>query len=405
MPARPVVFVVTHVVPFPPGAGNELRLARLIEWLERSGWAVALFLNRLYQPRLPRARLDELRRRVSHLYVIDRPLLLQRWAHSARFWVRHGLWRLGAMPFWRSLERVELEERFTPPSLLRELERRFAQLRPRAVIAEYAFMSGCFAATPGVLKIIDTHDVFSARAHLGDPLALTADDEAALLRRADLILAIQDEERRTLEQMVPERKVITVGVDVEPVAAAGADEVAGRVLYVGSDNELNARALADFVARAWPAVRARVPSARLRVVGRVAGRCPRGDGVDAVGFVDDLNAEYRRCQVAINPAPVGTGLKIKSAEALAWQKPLVTWPNGVAGLEQAVDPPYLAASDWDDFAAKLIAALTDGDLRAELSRRCADFTRRRFGGEDTYGELMRWMVSSQPRPNSRSGST
>jgi hypothetical protein len=66
---------------------------------------------------------------------------------------------------------------------------------------------------------------------------------------------------------------------------------------------------------------------------------------------------YRRARVVVNPAVAGTGLKVKTVEALSRLRPIVTWPNGAEGL-----PPELAelvppAQDWLEFAERVIAWL------------------------------------------------
>jgi hypothetical protein len=64
----------------------------------------------------------------------------------------------------------------------------------------------------------------------------------------------------------------------------------------------------------------------------------------------------------INPTAAGTGLKVKTVEALSHLRPIVAWPNGLEGV-----PPEIAAlvppvQDWLEFAERV----ADG-LRASSS--------------------------------------
>ena len=148
-------------------------------------------------------------------------------------------------------------------------------LGPHVLQVEYIWMTRLLPLVRAdVLKVIDTHDVFSSieqkvrmfgvRDVIVDPR-----EEAERLRRADLIIAIQDEERQELQRLAPGIPVVTAGVDFDVVADA-AGSIAGRILFVASGNPRNCKGLTDFVRLAWPRIRRRVPDAELVVVGGVA---------------------------------------------------------------------------------------------------------------------------------------
>jgi glycosyltransferase involved in cell wall biosynthesis len=389
--------VVSHFFPLPPRAGNERRLYHLLRWLRGRGFDVVLVVNALHQ-RLAPERVRQLRGEVYALELVGQPLSrLARlpWPAPQVLARARGLVSVARSRLERPRSRLEqIEDDFCPPPLLRALDRVVRRWQPQVMLAEYVFMSRCFrSAPPGVLKVIDTHDLFSTRhdnvvAHgIEDRLAISRDDEARLLRRADLVVVIQDHERRALQAMAPGLDVVTAGFDAEVAPRQAGAPVAGRVLLVGSDNAVNGRGLHDFLARAWPAVRAAQPDATLHVAGGLGRHRVATAGVVWRGIVADLTPEYAACQLVINPSIAGSGLKIKSAEALAQRRPLVAWPNGVAGLE-ADAPPYLVAADWDDFAAQVIALLGDASLRAKLDSRF-DAYLERFAAARVYGELGR----------------
>ena len=53
---------------------------------------------------------------------------------------------------------------------------------------------------------------------------------------------------------------------------------------------------------------------------------------DIIGLVDDLDDFYRRIDIAINPMVGGTGLKIKSLEALSYGKALLATEDAMVGI-------------------------------------------------------------------------
>jgi hypothetical protein len=80
-------------------------------------------------------------------------------------------------------------------------------------------------------------------------------------------------------------------------------------------------------------------------------------GVVRLGSVDDLTALYRKARVVINPAVAGTGLKIKTLEALCHLRPIVTWPSGSEGLDPALAALCITTHDWFDFSRRLVGLL------------------------------------------------
>jgi hypothetical protein len=227
------------------------------------------------------------------------------------------------------------------------------------------------------LKVVDTHDVFSSIAQkvrlfgVRDVL-IEPDEEAARLGRADLAIAIQDDERAELRRLAPSLPIVTAGVDFDVMGEArtpGATpattqattaQTAGQILYVASDNARNRKGLEDFVRLAWPRIYQRVPHAELMVVGSVAKAMSGRDvpGVRVLGLVDDLTARYREASLVINPVVAGTGLKIKMLEALCHLRPIVTWPAGVDGLDPELAALCHVASDWYAFSEQVIRVLT-----------------------------------------------
>jgi len=55
----------------------------------------------------------------------------------------------------------------------------------------------------------------------------------------------------------------------------------------------------------------------------------------------------------INPAVAGTGLKIKTVEAIAHLRPVVGWPHNRDGLPDAFKQFVYEATNWRDFAQEL----------------------------------------------------
>jgi glycosyltransferase involved in cell wall biosynthesis len=134
----------------------------------------------------------------------------------------------------------------------------------------------------------------------------------------------------------------------------------------------NADAAGWLLRQVWPRVRAAVPDARLVLAGPDSHRIPGGDeagpGVERPGFVDDLDALYRRVRVACCPVRLGSGTRIKVLEAAAHARPVVATRFGAAGSGLEDGRHLLLRDSPADFAAACVALLQDDARAARLGR-------------------------------------
>ena len=381
--------VVSHVLPYPPRAGNEFRIHQLCRWLHSTGHELYLIVSPL-PGTAPDVRSIRAAAAVyPNLVVCQRDgTLLHRSARPDVDSMLDGLAGMRPRSFPPIKEQAGRRERITsielafcPDHLLDLLLRLERTVRPEMVVATYVFMSRCLPLLArGVLRVLDTIDVFSTKTEkvvqfgVADDLALTREEEATLLRRADLLVAIQPSEEEDLRALAPDRPVVTAGVDFPLVDGHGAPSGDPAVLYVASKNALNVKGIRDFLAFAWPLIRRDVPRARLLVAGPICevvdGQVP---GVELLGQVDRLDDLYAEARVVVNLAVAGTGLKVKTVESLAHLRPIVLWPCGIDGLSPDIARFCDVASNWYDFARRVIRQLRVEQIeltthRAEISR-------------------------------------
>lgn len=148
------------------------------------------------------------------------------------------------------------------------------------------------------------------------------------------------------------------------------DPAAPVLLFVGMlGYEPNADAARWFATEVLPRVRAEVPGARFRVV----GRNPEGladlanlPGVELVGPVDDLGAELDGADVSLVPIRFGAGTRLKVVEAMANRLPMVSTTIGCEGIDVVHRRELLVADDAPSFATACVELVRDGDLRRSL---------------------------------------
>ena len=369
------VVCVTHVPPVPPRAGNEYRMFRLLRHLQNCRYRVVLVLSPLAGEEISEQQfLASCEWFPNSILCARDGTLLVRMAEGAG--VVKPLHGSRVVGFAARLKEetvtgparrwLDTDCTFCHDALIQPVLSLLQALGPAAVLAEYVFMTRFLPMVgPESLKLVDTHDVFSAkeakvlRFGLTDGLSMRPQDERERLLRADLVLAIQRAEQQELAALVPERSVIEVGVDFDVVRSSSPPK--GRsILYVASDNPMNVRGLRDFLRFGWPLVRQAVSDAEVLVAGRVCRSTACADPrVRLLGLVDRIEDVYAEARVVINPSVAGTGLKIKTLEAMASLRPIVTWPSGTDGMSPEIQQLCLTAEDWPQFAEQIQRVLND----------------------------------------------
>jgi glycosyltransferase involved in cell wall biosynthesis len=289
------------------------------------------------------------------------------------------------------------------PEAATHLRRMFETTRYDVVILSYVFYSRLLEAVPeGVRKLIDTHDVFSDRFSLyrahgqaNEFFSTSRAEEAKALDRADVVLAIQARDAEHFQSLT--RRPVAVVGHLAPVAAYDSRRAADAVpamLFIGGPMGINVHGVEWFIREVLPGVRRRVPEAELWLVGGIGDRIRDEPGVRRLGFVDSLDEVYQRASVVINPQQFGTGLSIKSVEALRHGRPLVSTVSGGRGLEDGAGVAFLQAASAEEFGAQLVVLLRDPVAAASLADRALAFARAYY--ERNLGALADLMQTARP---------
>ncbi|MBU2328955.1 MAG: glycosyltransferase family 4 protein [Alphaproteobacteria bacterium] len=264
-----------------------------------------------------------------------------------------------------------------------------------AVIVEYVFNSKVLDVFPNsVRRIIDTHDAFGERhkpylaqgMKIGYWTSLRLTDENRGFRRADAILAIQQEEaERFAKQLAddgdqsanPAVAVVSHFLDIsDPIADFSTGNTA---LFLASNNPSNRQAVRGFVDNVLPLVVAEIPDFDLKLVGSICKEAPDGPNITKLGRVDDLKDAFLQAPLSVNPMLVGTGINIKLLDAMAHGVPTISTETGLRGLPESFRRGVVQIKDTDyqEFSTQII-------------RFCRDEALRRDMGAAAFAEATRW---------------
>ena len=205
-------------------------------------------------------------------------------------------------------------------------------------------------------------------------------------QRFDRVLAFGRRDAAAIAELAPEVaarvRVSPFGLALPPATDPGREQL-GSLLFVGNFTHQPNRDAALWLAREiMPALLARQPEARLRIVG--SSPPPEilalaGGAVEVVADAPSIDPYTEAAAVVVAPVRVGGGMRMKVLQALAAGKATVTSDRGSEGFDCFAEPPPLALADEaEGFAIEIATLLAEPGRRLELGARARSFAEAHF---------------------------
>ena len=349
------VLVITPTPTHPTTQGNRVRVAQIAGALRDSGNIVELLYYAVDGS--DDESLEAMRAAWDVLYLVTTGGFRARRSHPA-YW---------GLDDWVS------------PSLVEAVRFLAATTRYDAVVVNYVWCSSLLDYFPlETVRIVDTHDAFGNRHELARSAGMSPHwfytseaEEGRGLDRAHIVLAIQAEEAAYFRK-VTRTPVVTVEYAAPPNFLAPNRGERLTVGYLGSGNPWNVQSVELFDALAVRLMRA-LPDEmwpRMLLFGGITRAVGPLQMFQPVGLVDDVIDAYREIDLVVNPMVGGTGLKIKTVEALAFGRPVLSTKAGGAGLE-AIHPDLLH-DDIEAMTRRMVDLLAAPAQLTELTERMRD---------------------------------
>jgi hypothetical protein len=388
---------VTSTPPAPINAGNRRHLNYLIQMLKKRG-AVMDFVLYGWEKEATgyRVELESMFNRYIHV-----PQTARRQMKFSNYW---GI------------------DDWAPEELLAAVKEFAAGQHYDAVFVVYVWMSRVLELFgDNVVKVIDTQDIFTSR----DELFLSQgiekkwfytreDEEAKGLARADIVLGITGSDCEFFHGVLRKRaynvKVMPCGTGVA-VKNNGKGRVhdakhALTLGYMASANALNQEAARRFFS-ALNVCRLGGGSFTLVVAGAISSYISNYDNINVhpMGFVEDPDEFYNEVDVIVAPMVDGTGLKIKTIEAIEYGKPFMATRQAtndipVSSMWHAVPTIELLAKHlgiWLEGEAGHARETTLAYLTFESKRLQGALIQRQGEYEDQFWEEFEGRVKSNSR--------
>lgn len=192
--------------------------------------------------------------------------------------------------------------------------------------------------------------------------------ERVMMNSTDMVFAVSEADAAKLKGRHVDPLIVPNGIGTAahpyraPTTAPGTT-----LLFVGPlDYRPNADAVRWLLRGILPLVRRAHPEVRLRLVGRGTDSV-KADGVDALGYVEDVGTEFDRADVLVAPLRMGSGTRLKILEAMARGVPVVSTPLGLSGIAAEPGQHVLLGRTSPELSAAVIQILEDREIARKLA--------------------------------------
>ncbi len=214
--------------------------------------------------------------------------------------------------------------------------------------------------------------------------------EAQMLAAVNAVVAISDTDQDAFLHMAPHCECSVVPQVVSFKRTEWSSGRPPRLVYIGNLGwHPNVEGLDWFADKVWPLVRQKDPRITLRIGGSGLAKGPDGapvvpaawkrEGIECVGFVEDLNAFYTDACAFLAPILGGSGVRIKVLEAFRGGMPLITTVEGALGLSVVHGKHAMVARDAESFADAVIEVCASEQLQRTLRDGGYDFLTHQHG--------------------------
>jgi glycosyltransferase involved in cell wall biosynthesis len=204
------------------------------------------------------------------------------------------------------------------------------------------------------------------RRRLARDAALLEKAEAQYLPLFDRVLSVSERETKEMRARFGcGSNVTTLPFFLEPKECRPHPAGKRTLLFAGSLWWLpNRDALSWFFDHCWESILRAVPDADIVLAGNdktgfagdLAARYPN---VRATGFVEDISPYFRDAALFVLPMRIGTGIKVKLFEAMAYGLPVVTTAKGVEGVMNLVPGENVRVADEPEDFVRAVCSLIE----------------------------------------------
>ena len=258
------------------------------------------------------------------------------------------------------------------------------------VQVEYNVMHHYKKQIKNIPSVIVFHDI-STKVHErgminGDSTHKTSFEIAKRLEpeignKFDTVITLTEEDKLYLANLGCETKIHVIPPQINVPNIDKIDKTPNSICFVGSYNrEPNIQAVEILINEVFPKISC---SVSLNIVGKGLGRkiiqtIHNLEGVNYLGFVDDIDSFIASQMLMVAPIHMGAGLKMKITHSLACGTPVLTTPIGAEGINIGSENGLWIEESLEALSEKCLELMKNGQELEKAGLRGKEAVNRLF---------------------------
>ena len=239
-------------------------------------------------------------------------------------------------------------------------------------IVNYYYLSKLFTKVSFPIRALFTHDYFAYKSILvGNENVgynTTAHEEAVALQRSPNIFSVNTDESIYFRKLSPKSRIFNIFSHYTYIPS---DFVGNnKLLFFSGNNDYNINGLNWFLSNVFPVIKKEIPNVEMIIGGSICKSVSiRDEQIKLMGLFDNPADFYSLGDIVVNPTYEGTGLKIKTFEAISYDKVVIAHPHSVEGIFKPDEAPVLLAKAPREWAACINKAMNNREIINDYKRR------------------------------------
>ncbi|MGI6680211.1 MAG: glycosyltransferase [Bdellovibrionota bacterium] len=166
-------------------------------------------------------------------------------------------------------------------------------------------------------------------------------------------------------------------------------------IFIVGPSALNTQAYLFFALKVLPLILKEEPNFKLKVFGKASLNYQKFDGIELMGFVENLDDIYKNAPFAISPLLSGTGQQIKVVESMAYGVPVVMFDCLQESAPITSGKEGFIAKDEYDFAKYCLKLFNDRKLAFELGQNAKEKTGLLYNEKKKYYSDLYYLIEEK----------
>jgi len=225
-----------------------------------------------------------------------------------------------------------------------------------------------------------------------------AKEEKKLLGMADGLLHISMQDKQYFTELLPQVSHHYLPFTIPLPELNASIEKTFTIGFIGSLEWLpNGEGLRWFLSHCWPKIRQQHPDLHFRIAGKGMQvddpSWKNKEGLVAEGEIPDASLFMQSIALLVVPLFSGSGIRIKTLEAMSLGTPVITTAKGAIGIEAISQSGLFVANNEADFFSMISHLIANPKERQEAATIAREYIKNHHG-IDSFSKVIQQLTSS-----------